>query len=94
MLRAAELTVEPAPQHRPRWSMTSSTFLMLWAEASSAADEMVVLRVFANPRFWVGISNFLSTLDCTITFPHSYIHFLSVIPKRVGLLYHSTDRRK
>lgn len=86
--------MEPALQHRPRRSTASSAPLMLWVEAFSAADEMVLLRVFANPRFWVGISSFLSTLDCTIAFPRSYICFLSVIPKRAGLLYHSTDRRK
>lgn len=94
VLRALELIVEPAAQHRPRRSMTSSTSLMLWGEASSAADEMVLLRVFANPRFWVGISNFLSALYCTIAFPCSYVYFLSVIPKRAGLFCHSTDRRK
>lgn len=86
--------MEPALQHRPCQSTASSAPLILWVEVFSAADEMVLLRVFANSRFWVGISSFLSTLNCTIAFPRSYICFLSVILKRAGLLYHSTDRRK
>lgn len=67
---------------------------MLWAEASSAAHEMVLLRVFANLRFWVGISSFLSAIDDTIVFSHSYVHFLSVIHKCAGLLCYSKARRK
>jgi len=45
---------------------------MLWAEASSAAEEKVLLGAFADPGFWAGISNFLSALDRMIAFPHSF----------------------
>lgn len=44
LLRAVELTVEPASRHRPNLSAEAPTSLMAWAEASSAADEMVLLK--------------------------------------------------
>lgn len=94
VLRAAELVVKPAPRHGPHRSVTSSIAPVLWAEASSAVGEMMLLRVFANLRFWAGISNFLSTLHCTLAFPHSYIHVLSVIPKHAGWLCCGAETRK
>lgn len=48
-----------------------------------SCDETGLPRASANPKFCIGISDFLSALARKISFPCSYIHFLSALFPKV-----------